>query len=244
VDARYAADFELAQRCAAGDEAAWERFVLDYRPVLYRAAEALDTRGGARELADSLYGELYGGRGAANPSRSLLATFQGRSSLASWLRAVLSQRYVDRLRADSRLAPLPDEDADAHGPSQSVTAVDREPPNPNRRRYIVLIRRALGAAVGRLADRDRLRLGCYYAQDLTLAETGRLLREHEATVSRQLARTRRAIRDDVEKQLRDVEGLNDSEIDECFASAVDDPGPIDLQEVFEPRAVREYVGNE
>jgi RNA polymerase sigma factor (sigma-70 family) len=244
VDARYAADFDLAQRCAAGDEAAWERFVLDYRPVLYRAAEALDARGGARELADSLYGELYAGRGAGDPSRSLLATFQGRSSLASWLRAVLSQRYVDRVRAESRLAPLPDEDFDPRAQSRGSATVDQEPPNPDRRRYISLIRRALGLAVGRLADRDRLRLGCYYAQDLTLAETGRLLREHEATVSRQLARTRRAIREDVERQLRDLEGLNDGQIDECFASAIDDPGPIDLQEVFEPRPIREYVGNE
>jgi hypothetical protein len=68
---------------------------------------------------------------------------------------------------------------------------------------------------------------------LTLAETGRLLKEHEATVSRQLARTRRAIRDEVERQLRQVDGLSVSQIEECFASAADDPGPIDLQEVFD-----------
>ena len=30
------------------------------RPVLYRAADAIDATGNARELADSLYADLYG----------------------------------------------------------------------------------------------------------------------------------------------------------------------------------------
>jgi hypothetical protein len=54
-----------------------------------------------------------------------------------------------------------------------------------------------------------------------------MLRESEATVSRHLARTRRAIRDAVERRLR-TEGLGDAEIAECFESATADPGEIDL----------------
>src|SRR5262245_57327733 len=53
-------DLALACACAAGHEAAWDHFVLEYRPVLYRAADALDPSGGARELADSLYADLFG----------------------------------------------------------------------------------------------------------------------------------------------------------------------------------------
>src|SRR5438093_688088 len=106
----YAADLELAARCAAGDAAAWERFIVEYRPVLYRADDALDRSGGARQLADSLYAELYG-VGDGGERRSLFQYFHGRSSLATWLRAVLAQRYVDRLRLQKRLQPLPDEDA-------------------------------------------------------------------------------------------------------------------------------------
>jgi len=228
----YAADLELANRCAAGDAAAWERFVLEYRPVLYRAADALDPGGGAREVADSLYAELFGVRDGAGERRSLFHYFHGRSSLATWLRAVLAQRFVDRLRAQRRLEPLPDE---AHTEAPAVdgsTAVDRgEPPDPDRNRYLSLVRQALGRAVARLSDRDRLRLGCYYVQQLTLAETGRLLKEHEATVSRQLARTRGAIRDDVERLLRG-EGLTADQIAACVASVADDPGPLDLKKVI------------
>ena len=57
MESPHAADLELAARCAAGDPAAWERFVLEYRPVLYRAADALSPQGGAREIADSLYAQ-------------------------------------------------------------------------------------------------------------------------------------------------------------------------------------------
>src|SRR5258708_36016058 len=90
----------------------------------------------------------------------------------------------------------------------------------------------LGCAAAGLAGRDRLRLACYYVQELTLAETGSALTEHEATVSRQLARTRRAIRDDVERQLRAEAGLSDDQIAACFASVADDPGPLDLKQVI------------
>ena len=57
---------------------------------------------------------------------------------------------------------------------------------------------ALTVALGGLDPRDRLRLAYYYADDRTLAEIGRLLGEHEATVSRKLERTRGDVRARVE----------------------------------------------
>lgn len=227
MSASYAADLELARQCTAGDEQAWERFVLEYRPILYRAADALDPSGGARDLADALYADLY--------SKSLFRYFQGRSSLATWLRAVLSQRYVDRIRANRRLEPLPDDErADVHH-----YASPRDPtPDPARAGHLRFLQDALNQAVTTLNAKDRLRLGCYYAQGLTLAETGRILREHEATVSRHLARTRQAIRGDVERRLRDEAGLSDAQISECFAAVSEDAGPIDLDRMLAAPADR------
>ena len=95
LDKLHLEDLALACGCAVGDEGAWEHFIREQRPTLYRAADALDPGGGARELADSIYGELF--------ERSLFRYFHGRSSLATWLRAVLAQRHVDRLRAGRRL---------------------------------------------------------------------------------------------------------------------------------------------
>lgn len=218
----HATDLELARLCAEGDERAWERFVRDYRPLLYRAADALDRTQGAREIADSLYADLYGLADDAGKRQSLFRYYQGRSSLATWLRAVLAQRYVDRVRVLRRAEPLPEEGV----PSRS------DEPDPDRERYVTLLRRALGHALAQLSSRDRLRLGCYYVQDLTLAETGRVLNESEATASRQLARLRRAIRIDVEQQLRDEARMSDDQIAACFASVSADPGPLDLKQVI------------
>jgi RNA polymerase sigma factor (sigma-70 family) len=220
-------DLALACACAAGDDAAWEHFVLTQRPLLYRAADALDPAGGARDLADSLYADLFGLESRGGERQSLFRYFHGRSSLATWLRAVLAQRFVDHLRAGRRVEALPDED------SASAVPAPERPIEPDRDRYLGLIRTALDRAVASLAARDRLRLACYYAQDLTLAQTGRLLGEHEGTSSRRLARTRSAIRDAVDRHLR-TEGLSDAEVAECFACVTADAGAWDVRVLLEP----------
>lgn len=233
VSASYTADLELARRCAAGDEQAWERFMLEYRPVLYRAADALDATGSARDLADSLYADLYGIPKDDGQRKSLFNYFQGRSSLATWLRAVLAQRYVDRIRAQRRIAPLPDDERQSEAAAKPGHYRSSDPaPDPDRARHLQLLQDALGGAIADLDARDRLRLSCYYAQNLTLAETGRLLKEHEATVSRQLARTRRVIREQVERRLRDEGKLKDAQITQCFAFASEDAGPIDIEQML------------
>ena len=224
-------DLALACACGLGHEGAWEHFMREHRPVLYRAADHIDPTGGAREIADALYAELYGLGERDGRRESLFRHFHGRSSLATWLRAVLSQRHVDRLRSRARIDPLPDED------TPGTMAARPERLDPDRRRYVRLVREALALAVAGLQARDRLRLSCYYAQQLTLAEIGRLLHEHEATASRHLARVRRLIRDDVEEALR-AAGLGDAEIGECLASIVDDPGPLDLREMLETAGPR------
>jgi RNA polymerase sigma factor (sigma-70 family) len=219
----YSADLELARLCAEGDEHAWERFVREYRPLLYRAADALDRTQGAREIADSLYADLYGIGTSGGERQSLFRYYQGRSSLATWLRAVLAQRYVDRVRAQKKAEPLPDEDA---APARGD---DTDPDHP---RYVGLVRDALRRVVARMSPRDRLRLACYYVQGLTLAESGRALKESEATTSRQLARSRRELRRDVEIALREGAGLSDDQVAVCLSSVADDPGQLDLKQVI------------
>jgi RNA polymerase sigma factor (sigma-70 family) len=217
-------DLALACACATGDGEAWDHFVLTYRPALYRTADALDPSGGARDLADSLYGDLYGLGGDVAERRSLFRYFHGRSSLATWLRAVLAQRHVDRIRDRRKLGPLPDDRA----PDVPIARV----PPPEHERFVASMRAALVAALACLTSDDRLRLSCYYARQMTLAQIGRLCGEHEATVSRQLARARTAIRHAVERELRDVHGLDEGAILECFRSVAADSGPLDLGELL------------
>lgn len=219
-------DLALACACADGRDKAWDHFVREYRPLLYRAADAIDRTGEARELADSLYGELFGLSEQGGTRRSLFRYYHGRSSLGTWLRAVLAQRHVDRIRAGRRLDPLPSEEV-----LDASVSVD-ESAGREQTRYLLVMQRAVTAAVERLTPRDRLRLACYYAQELTLAQTGRALGEHEATVSRHLTRARRAIKRAVEAHLERVEGMGDAQIAECFASVVEDVGSLDLADML------------
>jgi RNA polymerase sigma-70 factor (ECF subfamily) len=220
------ADLALACACVAGNDRAWEYVIRQYRPALYRAADAVDPSGSARELADAIYGELFGTESQSGARRSLFRYFHGRSSLATWLRAVLAQRVVDRARSGRRTQPL---EAAAELPDRRLA------PDPEQLRIVALMREALSRAIGEVGDRDRLRLGCYYAQELTLAEIGRLLGEHEATVSRHLARTRREIRAAVDAWLASAHRLDAHAIAHCWRSVGDDAGSLDLAELLGTR---------
>lgn len=216
-------DLALACACADGHEAAWEHFVAEHRPLLYRAAEAI-CPGGGRELADSLYAELFGVSARGDAKTSLFRYFHGRSSLATWLRAVLAQRHIDGIRVDRRHAPLADDDP----PDGSVTYQRVNTTEPDRPRWLTAMHRALAQAIGGLEARDRLRLSWYYADQLTLAEIGRACGEHEATASRHLTRIRKALRAAVERQMLEVDGMSQAELAECLASVSADAGTLDL----------------
>jgi DNA-directed RNA polymerase specialized sigma24 family protein len=124
------------------------------------------------------------------------------------------------VRSNRRLDPLPED-------GREIVAAGGEEPDPDQPRFVGLVQQALGAAMAALDPRDRLRLGFYYAQELTLAQTGRLLGEHEATVSRHLSRTRRLIRDFVEAELGEA-GLTPEQVDRAFELAMADAGDLDL----------------
>ena len=131
---------------------------------------------GGRELADSFYGDLFGTSETAAERRSLFRYFTGEAACRPGSARCWPERHVDRIRATRRLDPLPDEDSPAALPHPSTH------PDPERGRWLEAMRRAMTAAIAALEPRDRLRLACYYGQDLTLAQIGRSLGEHEATV--------------------------------------------------------------
>jgi RNA polymerase sigma factor (sigma-70 family) len=228
-------DLALASACSEGIETAWREFMGRYREVLYSGARAIvGPRGeaAARELADSLYAELYGvGRGsgtrASAERRPLLDYYHGRSRLSTWLRAVLAQRYVDRLRETARLVPAEEDDSALTVVSQ---AANREP-DGERVAYGKLIHEACESALAELAPRDRLALSLYYVKEKTLAEIGRIIGEHEATVSRRLDRVRCFLRENTEERLR-AQGLGEAQVELCFECALQD-GPLDLSRILD-----------
>lgn len=234
-DSLHLTDLALACACAMGRNDAWDHFVREFRPGLYRAADAIDASGGAREIAEALYAELFGLKELDGRRQSVFRYFHGRSSLATWLRSLIAQRFVDRHRETRRLEPLP-EDSSAASIASTAKAE-----HPDRNRFVAAMHAVLPAAIAALAPRDRLRLACYYAQEMTLAQIGRLTGEHEATVSRQLARTRKSIREAVERSLKSRHGFSPAEIEECFASVVEDAGQLDMTDWLAPASKQSTV---
>ena len=103
-------ELALARACAAGSNSAWEIFLTRFREKLYLSALRIAREdSAARELADTLYADLYGTNTRDGQRVSKLASYTGRGSLEGWLRTVLSQEYVNRYRRTKRLVSLDEE---------------------------------------------------------------------------------------------------------------------------------------
>src|SRR6266851_6993411 len=99
-------ELALARGCAAGHERAWEVFLTRYREKLFEMALGIAREAAAaRELADSLYADLYG-INSRGERVSKLASYTGRGSLEGWLRTVLAQEFVNRYRKQRRTTSL------------------------------------------------------------------------------------------------------------------------------------------
>ena len=220
LDALHAEDLALALACKDGNSRAWEHFIASMRPPLYAAARAVagdEMRG--RELADSIWADLYGLEVRDGRRRSLLEYFHGRSSILTWARAILAQRHVDYIRSQSRTQPLDDE---VEGSRIQPNSNHDDAPGPERARYVRILAAALDFALKTLAPADRMRMAYYYRHELSLKEIGRLMVEHESTVSRKLARTRDQLKNAIERRLRDIDLLSQEQIRLCYDFAAGD----------------------
>jgi len=209
-----AEDLALALGCAQGSERAWDAFCSEYRGVLYEAARAIvHEEAQARELADSLLTELYGVDSSAAVRSSRFIYFHGRSSLKTWLHAVVYRKFVDEYRRQRRLEPLPESPSDAAPAASFLSEADDQ-------RYDACLSEAVETCLRNLPAEEKLLLSYYYVQQLTLKQIGRLTGEHEATISRHLESLRKKLQKRIAGYLRNVKKLSAYDVDRCldFAS--------------------------
>jgi len=180
-------ELALARACAAGENAAWEIFLTKYREKLYLSALRIAREeSAARELADTLYADLYGTTTRDGQRVSKLASYTGRGSLEGWLRTVLAQEYVNRYRRTKRLVSLDEESEEG----VQFRAPDPAPVTTFDNR----LARATDAVLADLSAEDRMVLCAYYLDDRTLAEIARMLGVHESTISRKLDKLAKSLR--------------------------------------------------
>jgi RNA polymerase sigma-70 factor, ECF subfamily len=177
----------LARACAAGHNQAWEIFLTRYREKLYQSALRIAREdSAARDLADTLYAELYGTTTREGERVSKLASFTGRGSLEGWLRTVLAQEFVNRYRRTRRLVSLDEEGEEG---SQFAAPVSEPMPSPDSR-----LESATDAALAALSSEERMVLSAYFLDGRTLAEIARMLGVHESTISRKVDKLAKSLR--------------------------------------------------
>src|ERR1700683_2589723 len=180
-------ELALAQACAAGNNSAWELFLTRYREKLYQSALRIAREdSAARDLADSLYAELYGTTTRDGERVSKLASFTGRGSLEGWLRTVLAQEFVNRYRRTKRLVSLDEESEDG---VQFAAPIPEPLPSADSR-----LESATDAALAALDNEDRMVLAAYYLDGRTLAEIARMLGVHESPHSRKVDKRGKSLR--------------------------------------------------
>jgi RNA polymerase sigma-70 factor, ECF subfamily len=180
-------ELALARGCAAGHNAAWDLFLIRYREKLYQAALRIAREdSAARELADTLYAELYGITSRDGERVSKLASFTGRGSLEGWLRTVLAQEFVNRYRKTKRLVSLDEEGEE--GSQFAAPEPEISPQVDSRLEF------ATDSALAALSAEDRMVLASYYIDGRTLAEIARMLGVHESTISRKVDKLAKSLR--------------------------------------------------
>lgn len=171
-------DLVLAHACARGHEAGWERFISLFREKLFAVSLTIARDESlARELVDSVYADLFGTRTRSDGRRkSKLESYSGRGSLEGWLRTVLAQAFVDRVRRERKLVPFAEiaEPYARQEATQECGACDSR------------VVECTDAELAALCPEDKVLLAAHYLDGRTLAEIGRMLSLHESTVARRL----------------------------------------------------------
>lgn len=208
-------DLLLSIACAMGMDKAWQRFGTLYRKYLSDLCRHLLGRSQDREeLGETIWIDLFL---LDRSGQSRIASYDGRSSLATWLRVVVSNRVINERQRRSatagNLEAIPEPaDPRAHRDVEGQVAQDRY-----RSMILSVFRRSLCV----LTEREILMVLMRYDQGLQLGQIARMFSVHQSTITRQLERIVERLRTDVRALLETEFGLNSEQVDECLSVACD-----------------------
>jgi RNA polymerase sigma factor (sigma-70 family) len=165
-------DLYLAVACGQQSETAWEAFLKAYRGYIRCMARfALPVEEAAIDLADSLPGHLFM---PALDNKSRIASYDGHTSLATWLRVIIINLAINRQTRKANkhesMEYLP-EMIDEMSLQRIETAV-------RANKYAPFIEAALRAASASLSQRERLIVLWRYDDGLAGQEIAQLLEVH------------------------------------------------------------------
>jgi RNA polymerase sigma-70 factor len=204
-------DLFLALACSRADRIAWEYFVDAYLPVARRCAEqACRHLAQSEDLAQELVTRLL-------EDRRRFAGYNGRGSLAGWLRVAVSHAAIDYFRRNRKQVSIEEVEETGHGMAiASDTSPARDRSEQLDARWGPVLLSVLVEEIRRLPPRDRLLLSLYYTQDVPLRTIGRQFGVHEATASRWLDRLRQDLRRRIEREMTRRHGIRAAELESLW----------------------------
>lgn len=201
--ALHTADLYLACGCALGLPAALAAFERELAPRLVRATARVRLPDDARdELLQELRVDLFVGRTDRRPR---VHDYRGRGPFASWLASIAIHAALKVARAQGKTVPL--DSAVAGDVAGDPWLGDLKEAHAH------VIVEAIRAAIGRLSPGDKLLLGQYYADRLTIDQLAAMYGIHRATAARRLAAIRLGLLDAARAALRTTLDLPDDALD-------------------------------
>jgi RNA polymerase sigma factor (sigma-70 family) len=199
-------------------ESSYKGFIRDLSRFFFRKGFV------AHDLADNILADLF------LPDRSgtsRIVSYDGRSSLSTWLRVVISNRAINAQRSSASmqsveiLTDIPDEPA--------LASIDS---GLRTQRYQTPVEESLIVACESLTLRERLILLWRYEDGLLLGQIAQLLGIHQSNVTRQLERLQAKVRERVVEILSTRHGLSLAAIEECLNDISENPQTIAILELI------------
>lgn len=187
-------DLYLATACSLGDEKAWEELTRRHLGFIRDFARRFLGEPGATDVADQVVADLW--------QRSKIGRYEGRSTLRTWLGAVVAHAALNAGKASRRTTSLDDDERLGERATEPLSAE----PGANEARS--LLARLVAEAIDGLPESEKLLLRLYYEQELTLDQMAVALRASKAALSRRLARTRSGLRAAIELLARREAGAS------------------------------------
>jgi RNA polymerase sigma-70 factor len=169
----------------------------------------------AQDLADNILADLF------LPDRSghgRIASYDGRSSLGTWLRVVICNRSINAQRCSACAKSTDLQEDLPDGPALANIELTMR-----AERYGTAMEDALSLACRELTPRERLMLLWRYEDGLQLGQIAQMLGIHQSNVTRQLERLQAKLRDDVIAILVSKHRLSRSAVKECLEDIIENP---------------------
>jgi RNA polymerase sigma-70 factor len=206
-------DLYLARGCADRGEKAWNRFDALYHKYLNDLIGYLcSLRHVASELMETVMIDLFL---PDRSGRSRISSYDGRSSLSTWLRVVVTNRVINEGQRKSNTSRV-----DISGDFVDGSTVSCLDSRIAMSRYEGLIRESLRHACANLSVRERMILLWRFEDEHQLGDIASRLGVHQSTITRTVERIARKLKQQLISSLSECQ-LDKAAIEECITVLVD-----------------------